>query len=408
MKKLLMITVVLTLVLVGASSGADSPKGGSVGKGEGFKIDVPTFDVKVKQGETQSINIKLQRDESFKQDVKLEIKAADGISVDPAKILIKASDKPEVKLTIVVPKDAALGEYLVTVTGTPKTGEPTSVEFNVKVIAAEAGHTVQSDSPKGGSTVKGEGFKIVAPAFDTKVKQGEVQNVTISIERGESFTQDVTLELKLTKGEGLTLEPTKVVVKADDEPNVQITITASKDAAIGEHIITVTGTPTTGEPTTMEFNVKVIAIEAGSTVQSAEPMRKCTAGDMNKSMAGCMKTCQANMEDVSAAKAAIRAAIEAIDKGDTKTAKIELEKADKLLSNVHKCMKENMQQMPCSNAKCPIMEKSIERMDCPNELTRMYKGMKVGFCSAGCPATWDKLTDSEKDAKLKDAMPSKE
>ena len=259
MKKLLMITVVLTLSLTAISRGADSPKGGSVGKGEGFKIDVPTFDVKVKQGETQGLNIKLQRGESFKQDVKLVIKAAEGISVDPAKILIKASDKPEAKLTIMVPKDAALGEYLVTVTGTPETGEPTSVEFKVKVIAPEAGHTMQSDSPKGGSTVKGEGFKIAAPAFDTKMKQGEVQNVTISIERGESFKQDVTLELKLTKGEGLTLEPTKVIVKAGDEPNVQITITASKDAAIGEHIITVTGTPTTGEPTTMEFSVKVVA-----------------------------------------------------------------------------------------------------------------------------------------------------
>ena len=284
MKKVIAITIVLTLVLAAVSSATDSPKGGSVGKGEEFRIDVPTFDVKVKQGETQTLTIKLQRDESFKQNVKLQIEAAKGISVDPAKVLVKASDKPDVQLTITAPKDAALGEYIVSVTGTPETGKPTSVEFKVKVIA----------------------------------------------------------------------------------------------------------------------------IEAGSTVQSAEPMRKYTAGDMNKSMAGHMKTCQANMEDVSAAKAAIRAAIEAIDKGDTKTAKIELEKADKLLSNVHKCMKENMQQMPCSNAKCPIMGKSIERMDCPNELTRMYKGMKVGFCSAGCPATWDKLTDSEKDAKLKDAMPSKE
>jgi hypothetical protein len=34
------------------------------------------------------------------------------------------------------------------------------------------------------------------------------------------------------------------------------------------------------------------------------------------------------------------------------------------------------------------------------ELTRDYKGQKVGFCCAGCPAAWDKLPDSEKDAKL--------
>jgi uncharacterized membrane protein len=134
MKKVIAITMVLTLVLAVVSSGTDSPKGGSVGKGEGFRIDVPTFDVKVKQGETQTITIKVERGESFKQDVKLVIEA-NGISVDPAKVLVKASDKPDVQLTITAPKDAALGEYIVSVTGTPTTGEPTSVEFNVKVVA---------------------------------------------------------------------------------------------------------------------------------------------------------------------------------------------------------------------------------------------------------------------------------
>ena len=129
------ITIVMTLVLAAVSSGADSPKGGSVAKGEGFKIAVPTFDTKVKQGETQTVTIKLQRGESFKQDVKLQIEAAKGISVDPAKVTVKASDKPDVQLMITVPKDTALGEYKVSVTGTPTTGEPTSVEFNVKVVA---------------------------------------------------------------------------------------------------------------------------------------------------------------------------------------------------------------------------------------------------------------------------------
>ena len=291
MKKVIAIMVVLTLVLSAVSRGADSPKGGSVGKGEGFKIDVPTFDVKVKQGETQAIAIKLQRGESFKQDVTLKIEAAEGISVAPARVLVKASDAPEVQLTIMASKDAAIGDYVVNVIGTPETGEPTSVEFKVKVLAVEVAPAVQS------------------------------------------------------------------------EP--------SKSAA-------------------------------------SEPMRKCTMGDMNKSMAGCMKTCQANMEDISAAKAAIKLAIEAIDKGDTATAKIEMEKADELLSNVHKCMKENMQKMPCANAKCPISGKSIDRMNCAKDITRMHEGMKDGFCCADSPATLDKLTDAEKDAKLKDAMPSKE
>jgi uncharacterized membrane protein len=259
MKKVIAIMVVLTLVLAAVSNGADSPKGGSVGKGEAFKIDVPSSDTKVKPGETQTVTIKLQRGESFKQDVKLQIEAVKGISVEPAKVLIKAGDEPDVKLMITVPKDAALGEYKVSVTGTPTTGEPTSVELKVKVIAPEAGYTMKSDSEKGGSTLKGEGFKIAVPTFDTKIKQGEIQNVTISVERGESFKQDVTLEIKLLKGKGLTFEPAKVVVKAGDKPDVQIMITAIKDADLGEYKVFVTGTPTTGEPTSTEFNVKVMA-----------------------------------------------------------------------------------------------------------------------------------------------------
>ena len=259
MKKAITCMFVLTLVLAAISNGTDSPKGGSVVKGEGFKIDVPTFDVKVKQGETQSFTIKLQRDESFKQDVKLEIDAADGITIDPAKISVKASDSPEIQLTITVPNDAAFGKYLISVTGTPETGEATSVDFNVNVIAADAGYTVQSNSDKGGGTLKGEGFKIAVPTFDTKIKQGETQSVIIALERGDSFKQDVTLEVKLAKGKGITFEPTKVLVKVSDKSDVQIMITAPENASIGEYSVSVTGTPTVGEATTTEFKVNVVA-----------------------------------------------------------------------------------------------------------------------------------------------------
>jgi len=264
MKKVIGIMILSTLVLVALaaiSRGTDSPKGGSVAKDEGFNISVPTFDTKVKQGETQAVTIKIERGESFKQDVKLEIKLSkgEGISVDPAKLTVKASDKPEAQIKITVPKDAALGEYKVSVTGTPTTGEPTSVEFKVKVIAPEAGYIVKSESPIGGSTIKGEGFKIAVPSFDTKIKQGEVQSVAISLERGESFKQDVTLEIKLSKGEGITFDPAKVIVKAGDKPDVQLAITALKDTALGEYKVSVMGTPTTGESTSVEFNVKVVA-----------------------------------------------------------------------------------------------------------------------------------------------------
>jgi uncharacterized membrane protein len=129
------ITIVMTLVLAtmyGCQS--SSPRGGSALKDEGFKIAAPTFGIEIKQGEVQSVNISLERGAYFKQDVRLGIEAAKGISVDPAKVMVKASDKPDVQIRITAPKNAALGVYRVSVKGMPKTGSPTSTEFDVKVV----------------------------------------------------------------------------------------------------------------------------------------------------------------------------------------------------------------------------------------------------------------------------------
>jgi uncharacterized membrane protein len=130
------ITIVMTLVLATVSGcQSSSPRGGSVSKDKGFKVAVPTFSTEIKQGETQNVTVSLERGDYFKQDVKLQIEASKGISVDPTSVIIKASDKPDVQLRIAAAKDAAIGEYRVSVKGIPKTGASTSTEFNVKVVA---------------------------------------------------------------------------------------------------------------------------------------------------------------------------------------------------------------------------------------------------------------------------------
>jgi uncharacterized membrane protein len=134
MKKAIMIVVTLALVTVSGCQ-SSSERGGSTLKDEGFKIAVPTFDTEVKQGEVQSVTISLERGVYFKQDVRLLMKTTKGISVDPTDVLVKASDKPDVQLRIEAAKGAALGEYRVSVKGTPTTGEPTSTKFNVKVVS---------------------------------------------------------------------------------------------------------------------------------------------------------------------------------------------------------------------------------------------------------------------------------
>ena len=130
------ITLVMTLALAAVlGCQSTSPRGGGMAQDEGFKIVVPTSAPELKQGEVQAVAVSLQRGDLFKRDVKLEIKPSKGISVDPTNALIKASVKPDLQLRITAAKNAALGEYRVYVKGTPETGEPTSVEFTVKVVA---------------------------------------------------------------------------------------------------------------------------------------------------------------------------------------------------------------------------------------------------------------------------------
>jgi hypothetical protein len=52
-----------------------------------------------------------------------------------------------------------------------------------------------------------------------------------------------------------------------------------------------------------------------------------------------------------------------------------------------------------ANALCPITGGALGP-DVPERLTRTYKGQKIGFCCDGCPESWDRLTDAEKDAAL--------
>lgn len=134
MRKIITVALMLAVAtMYGCQS--SSSRGGSVIKGEGFKIAVPTFTTVIKQGETQSIAVLLERGSYFKQDVKLQIEAAKGIVVEPTSVAIKANERPDMQLMITAAQDAALGEYRVSVKGTPETGEPASTEFKVRVVS---------------------------------------------------------------------------------------------------------------------------------------------------------------------------------------------------------------------------------------------------------------------------------
>ena len=129
------ITSMIGLALLAVAVGCESPRGGGMSGGEGFKIVISPFDAKLRQGEIRTATVSLNRGEYFKRDVTLDIRASKGISVEPTNALIKASDKPDVTLRITAAKDAALGEYKVFLKATPAVGEATSMDITVKVVA---------------------------------------------------------------------------------------------------------------------------------------------------------------------------------------------------------------------------------------------------------------------------------
>jgi uncharacterized membrane protein len=134
MKTAMAMMAVATMALL-VVVGCTSPKGGQVASGEAFKIQVPLLPLEIKQGDRQTITLSVKRGDLFKQDVKLEFKSSKGITVNPTSTVVKGSDTKDVSLQIMAPKDAALGDYRVSVIGTPQTGEATAIDIKVKVVA---------------------------------------------------------------------------------------------------------------------------------------------------------------------------------------------------------------------------------------------------------------------------------
>jgi len=121
------------LTATGCQSTNTSSNGGIVPINEEFSIAVPT-PTTIAQGANATVNVTLNRGPYFKQDVKL-VTDTSGITVTPASVVVKASDKALVPLFVSVAREAAIGEYRVSVTGTPEAGAPTSTVFIVKVVA---------------------------------------------------------------------------------------------------------------------------------------------------------------------------------------------------------------------------------------------------------------------------------
>lgn len=136
MKALLTLTALALLALTSGcwtSGSRISPQGGIPPENEEFSITVPTATT-LQQGADTIVVVLLNRGDYFKQDVQLDM-SADGIGVIPTNVLVKASDRPEVKFQLVVPREAAIGSYRVTAKATPVSGRSATAAFTVAVVS---------------------------------------------------------------------------------------------------------------------------------------------------------------------------------------------------------------------------------------------------------------------------------
>lgn len=129
-----------------------------------------------------------------------------------------------------------------------------AVVFMALTLLTATGCRTTNVSSKGGYNLD-EHFSITVPARTT-LKQGTETPIIIGLNRGAHFKRDVELDIET---EGIDVNPHWILVKASDQPEVQVQLSASRQAALGEYRVTVTGTPTSGKPAVTRFVARVIA-----------------------------------------------------------------------------------------------------------------------------------------------------
>jgi uncharacterized membrane protein len=114
-----------------------------------------------------------------------------------------------------------------------------------------------TSSPGGPAPGTANSFKLDLPVTTTTIKQGTSETVKVKLDRGKEFKEGVAL--KVTAPDHVKAELSKSTIAAADPPEVELKLTAEKDAAQAEGKVVVTGTPDKGAAVTKDFTIKVTA-----------------------------------------------------------------------------------------------------------------------------------------------------
>lgn len=97
--------------------------------------------------------------------------------------------------------------------------------------------------------------------------------------------------------------------------------------------------------------------------------------------------------------------------GHTETTEKHLQRPSQLVKadiELSRAALENPQKQVVANRRCPITGVVIRPAKATDSFVREYKGQNVAFCSPSCPQAWDMLTNTGKDATLREVKTSKE
>ena len=100
---------------------------------DSFSLNVPLLSTAIKQGESEMVSIKVNRDKTFTQDITLSlVDLPTGVTTEPANI-VNRSGESKCEFKLVAAPDASLGRFAVMLTGHPATGADASKEFSFVV-----------------------------------------------------------------------------------------------------------------------------------------------------------------------------------------------------------------------------------------------------------------------------------
>lgn len=121
-------------------------------------------------------------------------------------------------------------------------------------------------SPPGGNTnptdkaAKADTFKLKGPEKMTAhtVKHNSTETYKVTVDKGKEFKEDIALSAMVNPPDkGVKAEVDPATWKASGPSDVSVKVIADDKAPAGNYKVTVTGKPTTGAPTSVDFDVKV-------------------------------------------------------------------------------------------------------------------------------------------------------